>query len=176
MIEKIRPWGEPILTQVAREIDDAEVAEQVTDALHDTLTWAQGQYDFTRGSGVAAPQIGRLWRASVVEFNCERHTLINPRIIAHSPDRQLVREGCMSFFRFRGDVLRYADVVIEAEDEQHRTQQVSSEGDLNFSSFLQHELDHLDGILYVHRMQANQTDGMLIRTPDRPLLSAGYKS
>jgi peptide deformylase len=167
MIETIRGWGEPILWQRAREICDADVAEQVVDDLNDTLDWAQQQYDFTRGSGIAGPQIGWLWRASVVEIGDERHTMINPRIVSHSDEQRLVREGCMSFFRFRGDVLRWADVVVEAENERCETYQLSSEGDINIASLLQQELDHLDGVLYVQRMPEGS---LLTPTPDKPRL------
>ncbi len=86
----------------------------------------------------------------VVEFEGKRHVLINPRIIFHSEDMILIREGCLSFFEYRGEVPRYRAVTVMALDKQGAQYELCAEDE--FSSLLQHEIDHLDGILYIDRL------------------------
>jgi peptide deformylase len=148
MIRPVIKRGDPLLYRQCKEIVDIEETGELVKDLWDTLVAIQGLYNFTRGSGIAAPQIGQLWRANAVEFAGQRYTLINPEIISHSGEKVLVSEGCLSFFDYRGKAFRYSDVTVRALDEQGNAFTVSSNGDLNFASLLQHELDHLDGKLY----------------------------
>lgn len=148
MIQPVVKRGDPRLRQRSQEIVDIGSAEGLITDLWDTLVAIQGLYNFRRGSGIAAPQIGELWRANAVEFAGERYTLINPVITSHSDEQILVSEGCLSFFNFRGKALRYADLVVTALDETGKPFTIESGGDPNFASLLQHELGHLDGELY----------------------------
>lgn len=146
MIQPVLKRGESLLYETSQEITDFAEAEEVVVDLWDTLRAIQKLYNFTRGSGIAAPQIGKLLRANVVEFNDQSYTLINPRIVAHSEDQVPMREGCLSFFDYRGMVLRYEEVTVEATDREGEVFTIEASGD--FASLLQHEIDHLDGILY----------------------------
>src|SRR5256885_168365 len=97
MIHPIVKRGNPLLHCKSEEITNiGQKGELITD-LWDTLIAIQGLHKFTRGSGLAAPQIGELWRASVVEYDQQRYTLINPAITRHSDEHQAIREGCVSF-------------------------------------------------------------------------------
>lgn len=120
--------------------------EQLFNDLWDTLFAVQGLYHFTRGSGIAAPQIGALWQVSVVTYENQQYTLINPRIIAHSPSQTPIREGCLSFFDYRGKPLRYDEVTVEALNRTGQPFTLEARGE--FASLLQHEIDHLNGKLY----------------------------
>ncbi len=157
-IVSILPLGDSRLQTPCRAVDDVSAAEAVLETLHATLSWAQSQYDFQRGSGIAAPQIGELVQVSVVEFDGLRRELVNPEIVAHSEEKMLVSEGCLSFFQFRGEVERYHWVEIRALDGKGATHQFRAEGD--FASLVQHELDHLQGILIVDRI-SNGKEGLL---------------
>ena len=165
MIRSVVKRGNPLLNMPSKEIVDIYEAKGLITDLWDTLTVIQSLYDFRRGSGIAAPQIGELWRANAVEFNGERYTLINPYISEHSEEEILVSEGCLSFFDYRGKALRYADVVVSALDENGKPFTISSEGDPNLSSLLQHELDHLDGVLYESRLGGIE---QLVHHPQMP--------
>lgn len=148
MIRSVVKRGDPILLRPTQEVIDLASAKELVTDLWDTLIAVQGLYNFTRGSGIAANQIGEPWRVDVLEFDGQRYTLINPRITAHSEEQVPIREGCLSFFDYRGKALRYADVTVTAVGLDGKPFTVSSNGDLNFSSLLQHELGHLDGNLY----------------------------
>lgn len=131
----------------SREIVDIGQAQRLITDLKDTLHHVQSIYSFTRGSGIAAPQIGELLRANVIEFEGREYTLINPKITDHSDEQIVVSEGCLSFFDYRWNVLRWADVTVEALDEHGEPQVIHSNGDPNLASLLQHEVGHLDGVL-----------------------------
>jgi peptide deformylase len=107
MIRPVVKRGDPILERSSQEVSDvSEVQGLITD-LRDTLIAIEGLYNFTRGSGIAAPQIGEPWRVDVMHFDGSWYTLVNPKIIDHSKERILVAEGCLSFFNYRGKALRY---------------------------------------------------------------------
>jgi peptide deformylase len=146
MIRTVLKRGHHLLRTPCIEVVNFEEARPIVDDLWDTLNFIQGIYDFTRGSGIAAPQIGENVRISVVQFNDDRYTLINPKIVNHSDERKTIREGCLSFFEYRGFPLRWTGVTVEACDAAGSEFQLSAEED--FASLLQHEVGHLNGILY----------------------------
>ncbi|HEY4964058.1 MAG TPA: peptide deformylase [Candidatus Saccharimonadales bacterium] len=167
MIRPVIKRGDPILLQPTREVVDLESIKELVTDLWDTLIAIQGLRDFTRGSGIAANQIGEPWRVDILEFEGQRYTLINPRITSYSEEKVPVREGCLSFFDFRGLALRYADVTVTAVDLDGTPFTISSDGDLNKSSILQHELGHLDGELYDSHLAHGEE---LVKMPDMPAI------
>jgi peptide deformylase len=148
--------GDPLLNQKSLPVTDVNSVEEIVRELSETLTRVQFLYNFTRGSGISAPQIGYLSRISVVEFEGVRHVLINPEIVYHSPESESIREGCLSFFDFRGNVDRYKSVAVSALDESGKPVKLNANG--SFAMLLQHEIDHLDGILYTQRLPQGETD------------------
>lgn len=110
------------------------------------------------GIGLAAPQIGVLLRIFVLDLSvgrtpAELQTFINPEIIERT-GLQLEEEGCLSLPGFTATVLRPARVVVRALDRQGATWTIEGRGLL--ARALQHEMDHLDGLLYVHRLRGIQ--------------------
>ena len=146
MIRSVVKKGDERLYAVSTNVDDIQSVAEVIRDLHDTLTGVQQLYNFMRGSGIAAPQIGVNVRISVVEFDKVRYTLINPEIIEHSVENVIIREGCLSFFSERGYIPRHSFVRVRYTDENGDEQTVEATD--NFASVLQHEIDHLDGKLY----------------------------
>lgn len=146
MVKPVVKRGDPLLYAICSPVTDVATVQHVITDLWDTLQVIQGLYDFTRGSGIAAPQIGVSVQISVVQFGASRYVLINPSIIAHSSELMVVREGCLSFFDYRGMVERYAAVTIEAMDAAGVRYTIEADGD--FASLLQHEIGHLQGELY----------------------------
>ena len=167
MVRPVVKRGDPSLLQPTQEVVDLGGTKELVTDLWDTLIAIQGLHNFTRGSGIAANQIGEPWRVDVLEFAGQRYTLINPRITSHSDEQLPVREGCLSFFDFRGKALRYADVTVAAVDLDGNPFAISSDGDLNFSSLLQHELGHLDGELYESHLAPEEE---LVKMPNMPAI------
>ena len=144
----------PLLTRRAEPVDPS-AAEPVVRDLLDTME----AYDHC--VGLAAPQIGESVRVAVVDCTGHRKApdaqgllvLINPVIVAASGS-ELGREGCLSIPELTGDVRRATHVTVEAEGVR-----VGAEG---FEArALQHEIDHLDGLLFLDRVESLETDVFL---------------
>ena len=114
--------------------------------------------------GVAAPQIGDLRRAVVVDVSRSKlgrdnnHgllTMVNPEIISRS-GQKVMREGCMSVPDYTGNVTRAEEIVVEFLDRDGSERVIRASG---FESVaIQHELDHLDGFLFLDRVSSLKTD------------------
>jgi peptide deformylase len=99
-----------------------------------------------KGIGLAAPQVGRLERLSVIDVDSQQLVLINPEIVA-SEGKIKGEEGCLSIPEVYGDVERDARVVVRAMDIDGKSYEV--EGRELLSRCLQHEIDHLHGKLFI---------------------------
>ncbi len=102
------------------------------------------------GVGLAAPQIGVLQRVIVIEYEERLYELINPEITWMSDERLVADEGCLSIPGYVGAVERAGKVRVRAKTDKGRTTNIDAEGWL--ARIFQHEIDHLDGILYPDRM------------------------
>ena len=139
---------------VVKKVSDAG---KIVQDLRDTIAHLKTKQAYRRGIGLAAPQIGEQWRISVVENTAgEQFELINPKIIDHATEKQPIREGCISFLQYRAMVPRYPFVRVRALNLQGDTYELEGEGD--FAMLLQHELDHLDGILYVEHLPQGEAE------------------
>lgn len=146
-IREIREEGDPILRKKSREIEviDDRIL-QLLDDMYDTLKASKD------GVGLAAPQVGVLKRAIVIDLSEEGGEgplkLINPKIVK-TKGSQICREGCLSVPGLLGDVTRPAEVVVEALNE--KGEQVKYKAKEIFAVVLCHEIDHLDGILFTDK-------------------------
>ena len=107
------------------------------------------------GCGLAAPQVGVLKRLIVVLLNQQTDQevilpMINPEIVFHSEATDVDTEGCLSVPDFFDEVERFSDIVIKFLDKKGR-EQILKLSDLN-ARVVQHEIDHLDGILFVDKI------------------------
>ena len=140
----IRTFGDPVLRQPAREVG------KVTD-LHRRL--AKDMIETMReapGVGLAGPQVGVVERIFVWEVGEEGGVLIDPKIVERSEETFTDEEGCLSIPGLTFPVERSYRVTVEALDEMGRAVRVSGE-DL-IARVFQHEIDHLDGILFIDRL------------------------
>ncbi len=116
------------------------------------------------GIGLAAPQVGVGLRVVVVDLMAENQpspmTLVNPEIVAASGDWATREEGCLSVPNQYADVSRPARVTVRYQDAEGAPKQVEADGLL--AACLQHELDHLDGVLFVDYLSALKRN-MLMR-------------
>lgn len=147
---KIRIFPDPVLRVRAEPVTvvDDEVRRIFADMAE---TMYAGD-----GIGLAAPQVGISRRIVVMDtaMDDESHKpnlvyLINPRIVARSGD-VTYSEGCLSFPDLHIDVKRSADVTVEFEDEKGEPRRIEASGIT--AVCLQHEIDHLDGVLFVDRL------------------------
>lgn len=146
----LRYYGDPILRQKAEPVS-ASTAEtrKLVEAMFECLYREAGV-------GLAAPQVGlsqRLFIVDVGEEDAERvkRAFVNPVIVERS-GTMVGEEGCLSIPGLRADVKRAARIVVEATDENGAPFRLEAEGLL--SRAIQHETDHLDGILFVDRLSA----------------------
>ncbi len=143
-IRKIREIGDDILTKPCKEV--TEVTPRIKALVEDML---ETMYE-ANGVGLAAPQVGILKRIVVVDVTGEDpYVLINPKIIA-ADGEQSGNEGCLSVPGKSGLVTRPAHVVVEALDIDMRKITIDAT-ELLARAFC-HELDHLDGHLYVEKV------------------------
>ena len=141
----IRLYGDPVLR------DKAQPVPKIDAKLHRLLrSMAQTMYD-ADGVGLAAPQVGVLKRVVVIDIGEGLLELINPEIIASADDKELGVEGCLSLPGIVGDVCRNSQVMVRAFNGQGQELEIEGEGLL--ARALQHELDHLDGVLFIDKAQ-----------------------
>ena len=150
--------GHPVLRRKAKSIQDVDDAllELVQDMTHTMIE--------APGVGLAAPQVGESVRLIVVraddDEDSEVHALLNPRIISRQGKDTAV-EGCLSLPTLWGEVTRAARVVAEGTTPDGRSVQIEAEDLL--ARALQHEIDHLEGILFLDRADR---DSLAWRVPD----------
>lgn len=142
-IRNIIKLGDESLRKKSRPVENFdEKLFQLLDDLGDTL-------DSMQGLGLAAPQVGILRRIALVRYDDNKFEVINPRIIS-SNGESIDNEGCLSVIGYRGIVKRPENIVVEFVD-RHNNKQIVEASGYNARIFL-HELDHLDGILFVDKM------------------------
>jgi len=134
--------GDPVLRQKARQVTVFnKKTKKLLDGMRDALYKANGV-------GLAAPQVGVSKRVVVVDVGEGVWELINPEIVFQDGE-ELGVEGCLSIPGMAGEVNRAARVKVRALDGDGREQEISAEG--LGARALQHEIDHLDGILFIDR-------------------------
>jgi peptide deformylase len=154
----IEQRGSDLLREPARHFHlprEEAVARNAVTGLLSTLERLEAVHDFSKGVGLSAPQIGLPVAAAVVrppERGAEPVVLLNPRILGESRDSDEQYEGCLSFFDYRGLVERA--LRIEVEHARFDGARVIVSFDQAMARLVSHEIDHLDGRLYVDRMPA----------------------
>ena len=108
------------------------------------------------GIGLAAPQIGVLQRIIVLDLGeregerKQAYKMVNPELVWVSDDDNTYEEGCLSVPEHYGDVVRPKSIRVQYLDEHNKKQELAAEGLL--ATCIQHEIDHLDGVLFIDRM------------------------
>ena len=149
--QDILQLGNPLLLEKSRRIDDfgASQTQSLVRDLSDTLASFREATGY--GRGIAAPQIGVLQRAIFIRMQptgfCS--ALLNPEIVWSSNEKMELWDDCFSFPDLLVRVERAVQIKVAYRDERGTAQIIEAQGDL--SELLQHEIDHLDGILAVER-------------------------
>lgn len=145
---KIRVYGDPVLRDAAEDVSDfGESLETLARDMVQTMIKEDG-------IGLAAPQVGISERFLVMGIPGEKesdprsiYALANPRIVEESEETVVMEEGCLSLPGINEDVIRPERVVVEYQDLQGNPQRLEADGML--ARVVQHEMDHLDGVLIV---------------------------
>ncbi|MFV0396034.1 MAG: peptide deformylase [Coprobacillaceae bacterium] len=152
MIKKILLLGNTDLYKRSEEVKKDENLELVITDLHDTLMNFKKEYKV--GRAIAAPQIG-IHKRIIYMYIDKPVVFINPKLTFPYDEKMEVLDDCMSFPNLLVKVNRYKRCIIEYYDANWDLQQQELEGDL--SELIQHEYDHLDGILSTMRAIDNQS-------------------
>lgn len=151
-VREIRLYGDPVLRTVADPVKEfGETARALARDLLDTL-------DQPGRAGVAAPQIGVPLRAFSYGAEGERGVIFNPELVTTSGE-QPGEEGCLSVPGLWYPMKRASYAVVEGFDTDGTPVRVEGEGEL--ARCFQHEVDHLDGVVYVHRLEPSVRRGAM---------------
>ena len=137
-----------VLRKRAEPVDFDQWTRQQLDELVKEMFWLQHHLE---GVGLAAPQIGFSVRLAVIDNQCDPAlVLVNPEIVERSEETETANEGCLSLPGYRGPVMRAKEVRVTGHTLDGRPTQLQAAGFL--ARIIQHEVDHLDGILYADRL------------------------
>jgi peptide deformylase len=165
-LAQIRQYPDPALRMQALEVDEAD--EAVADLVERMTRLMQE----ARGVGLAAPQVGVLRRVLVYQTDDEEPVvaLVNPRLTGSSEERESVDEGCLSLGAATVvvPVERPVTVTVEATTPDGETVTVEAEG--LEARVIQHELDHLDGVLILDRTTPEERRSALGQLRPQPIL------
>jgi peptide deformylase len=136
----IRVLGDPVLRKETTPV------EEVTDEIRTLIAEMFDTMYAAEGIGLAAPQVGRTERVAVMDVEGQKFALVNPEI-THREGSMRGEEGCLSIPDVFGDVTRSSRVMVRALNENG--EEVELEGTVLLARCMQHEIDHLDGKLFI---------------------------
>jgi peptide deformylase len=154
MVREIRKIGDPVLRRKTKKVEKVtKETQKLIDDMIETMHTAHGL-------GLAAPQVGVSQRVAVVEIEQKEdvpgsgmiYTLINPEVIKQSDETWQNQEGCLSIPGWRGDVERPMKITVKALDREGKRVKLDVEGWV--ARAFMHEIDHLDGILFIDKLAA----------------------
>jgi len=144
---RILQLGDPTLRQKSCPVRTASDAAPIIADLRDTLREFRRTHGF--GRGVSAIQIGQPWRIIYIESDGTRYALVNPAFESLSEEKMRLWDNCFSFPDLLVLLERSAAVVLRYEDHEGTPRTLEATGAL--AELIQHEMDHLDGILAIDR-------------------------
>jgi peptide deformylase len=146
--------GQPVLRQRSAEV------RTVTDDLRRLIDDMFETMDAARGIGLAANQVGIARRVAVIDAEGQRFAMVDP-VIVSAEGRSVAEEGCLSIPEVYGDVSRPEHVVLEGLDRDGNPFRLEAEGLV--ARAVQHEIDHLDGILFLDHLSLMRRRLLLAR-------------
>src|SRR2546426_1967760 len=152
-VRPVLQLGDPLLRLPAVAVEDPqsqEIRDLIRD-LGDTLAHWRAKTGY--GRGIAAPQLGVSQRAIFLKLpGVEPWPLINPEIIDRSQEKITVWDACLSFLSIFMQVERHRQIIVAYQDLSGAEREIQAGEERNLSELLQHEIDHLNGILAVDRI------------------------
>ena len=142
---EIKKYPDPVLRKKCQEVK--EVIQEIKN-----LGWNMIEImGKSNGAGLAAPQVDELKRVIVVQTEREPIVLINPKITKKTKETEVMEEGCLSFPGVWLKIKRPLGIEVEAIDKDGKKVQIKAEGIL--ARILEHEIDHLDGVLFIDHVR-----------------------
>jgi peptide deformylase len=166
---RLRILPDPVLRQKAKKVRriDASI-HRLADDMIETM-------HYEGGVGLAANQVGVLQRVAVIQLAEEEElrVLINPEVVETEGKRE-IEEGCLSIPGYRGLIFRSESIKVRAQDRNGKLTRIKADGLL--AQALEHEIDHLNGILYIDHLESHEklskvephTDDSSPEQPDEP--------
>ena len=152
-ILEIRVLGDPILREETKPV------AEITDELRALARNMFDTMDLAHGIGLAAPQVGRTERMAVIGVEDQRFVVINPEIVDADGKTAKAEEGCLSIPEYYEEVERPAKVRVRFTDLDGKVHEEDAEG--LFATCIQHEIDHLNGVLFVDYLSKLKRDRVL---------------
>jgi len=152
-IRTVLQLGDPGLREIAKRVDDPTSAEirALVEDLSDTL--AHWKTTTGYGRAIAAPQIGSALRVIFLQLpGAKPWPFVNPEITERSEEKIVVWDACLSFLSIFMQVERHRKIKVKYQDLRGEWHEIQADEERNLSELLQHEIDHLDGILAVDRI------------------------
>jgi peptide deformylase len=154
MVREIRKIGDPVLRRKAKKVE--KITKETQKLIDDMLETMRASH----GVGLAAPQVGVSQRVAVIEIEKKEdapgtgvtYTLVNPEVIKRSEETWQNQEGCLSIPGWRGEVERPLRITLKALDRDGNRVKLDLEGWP--ARVAMHEVDHLDGVLYIDKLVA----------------------
>jgi len=152
-IRTVLQLGDPGLRVVSKRVENPGAPEirALVDDLADTLAYWRQTTGY--GRGIAAPQIGSNLRVIFLRLPGENPwPVVNPEITERSTEKIVVWDACLSFLSIFMQVERHREITVRYQDLRGEWNEIHAGEERNLSELLQHEIDHLDGILTVDRI------------------------
>jgi len=158
-IREMRHLPAPVLRQKAKRVPTIDsLIQQLIDDMVETMQWANGV-------GLAAPQVGVSLRVVVLQMPGEEPiAIVNPKMVKRTGERE-VTEGCLSVPGYAGEIKRSVSVTVKGQNRQGKAIRIKATD--RMAQALEHELDHLNGILYIdhpeskiYKIEPKTGDGM----------------
>lgn len=155
---KVREVGDPVLSKISEEVDVEKIDKNILEIIEDL----KATLEFGTGLGIAAPQVGMNKRIIVIGTNKENKNytiteeipitaMINPSWKKLSKETDIQYEGCLSVPSIRGKVERYKEIELTYYNESG--EKIVKKVNGFFARLIQHECDHLDGIVFLERVK-----------------------
>ena len=165
-LAQVRQYPDPVLRMKANDVDE------IDDSVTGLIERMKGLMSEARGVGLAAPQLGILRRVLVYQAGEEEpfRALVNPRVVESGEERIVDDEGCLSLGAASVivEVERPTTIVVEATSPEGEEVRIEAEG--LEARVIQHELDHLDGVLIIDRTSPEQRREALAKLRPQPVL------
>ena len=165
-LAQVRQYPDPVLRMKANDV------EEIDDSVTGLVERMKGLMSEARGVGLAAPQLGILRRVLVYQAGEEEpfRALVNPRVVESGEERLADDEGCLSLGAASVivEVERPTTIVVEATSPEGEELRIEAEG--LEARVIQHELDHLDGVLIIDRTSPEQRREALAKLRPQPVL------
>ncbi len=144
---KVRILGDPVLRKKAKEVTDFNEVKKILEEFKTTMYTEDGV-------GLAAPQVGISLRFFAMDDGKGFKIIVNPQILEHSSEKEIGEEGCLSLPGVFADVERYKWIRVKYQTENGDWKEEILE---DYSArIFQHEYDHLDGVLFIDHLSANE--------------------